>query len=81
MFVLGGMVLPSIGTVPLTFIDDNKASIMVENDIDEEWLTYNFILFLAEPSSIIIIGLLHHIQHIMSPYPSGKDSQGLVKEG
>jgi hypothetical protein len=48
LFVLGGMVLQSIGTVPLTFIDDNKARIIVEIDIDVDQPTYNFMLFLAE---------------------------------
>ena len=63
LFVLGGMVLQSIGTVPLTFIDDSKARIIVEIDIDVDQPTYNFMLFLSEPSSIVVIGPSHHIQH------------------
>lgn len=73
------MVVQSIGTVPLTFIDDNNARIIVEIDIDVDQLTYNFMLFLAEPSSVVIIGLSHNVWTftsyliiIMSPYPSGE---------
>jgi hypothetical protein len=45
LFVLGGMVLQSIGTVPLTFIDDNKARIIVEIDIDVDQCLYSLNIF------------------------------------